>query len=149
VHIGVMNPGRDIYHSFLPCGASGVGTLTEAFLIGDTVPKTFATRNQRLVRDPVIHRLLYLATENCLGKKGAVSEVVWLVADAIFSVDDLMWCKGIWIDKEDGRQLIILDSQYLFSPEVITHESLHSITRYGDPLPESVRKCQYGWGGGP
>lgn len=108
----------------------------------------FYTRSERTLGVPVVQQLIYAETERCLGRTGDKSIIQWRVADAIFNYTDERFVDGLWLNY-DTIEVVILDVRKQYDPGVISHESIHSITRLPDPLPDSVRHCEIGYSGQP
>jgi len=136
----------------LACAASIIATCHSgvgfriASMTQDSTPRLIVTKGEKSIADPIIQRLIYRATEVCLGQAGHLEDVEWRTAEAIYSVTDQMWCRGLWVKRDTGERLIILDEEWAFSASVMTHESIHDITGLPDPLPEEIReKCEYAY----
>ena len=131
------------------CHAAEADTWWLAAPLGGDTVQMVATRADHPIPDPIIQRVFYRATEECLGITGHLAEVEWRSASAIYSVADRSWCLGIWVLSSNGNRIIILDRDRMYDPRVITHEAIHDITGLPEPLPDSIRaKCEYGYKGG-
>ena len=115
---------------------------------GDT--RVFFTRNERPIRDPRIHYLVYHVTMACLKQRGDPKKIQWRMAQAIYDRNNNRYVAGLYIHADSTRK-IILDIEYLFDPQTISHEVLHDLTQRPDNDPDFGRArilCELGYQGG-
>jgi len=112
----------------------------------DSAAFEYIMRNRQRIWSPTVQCLLYELTASCLGEPSRLEEVEWYHAAAIVSLGEKRFVAGLYLRLEDGRHQIVLDDEFVASPSVVTHESIHHLLQVPDPIPDSIRvRCEFGY----
>ena len=103
--------------------------------------------NKREFTPTAFHEAIYRMIETCSGVKGEYENVHWYTAQIIL-IDgpevEIQWI-GAWMKREDSEiSEIILDREFVFDGNIVSHEVLHDL--YDGPAPmDTAHRCVLDW----